>query len=107
MKKLVVVALLLALAGCSKKPLHKGKSADEWAQALRDSDVQARREAAAALAELGPHARGAVLILADALRDTDDQVRVKASLALWSLGPEGSSAAFSLAGALADRNAEV
>src|SRR5262249_31358103 len=53
MRKVVIIGMLLALAGCAKKPaLHEGKTAAQWAEGLRDPDAGARRKAGRALGAL-------------------------------------------------------
>src|SRR5947208_3487666 len=58
----------------------------EWAEALSDPTAAVRREAAAALEQLGPKAAGALLPLLEALRDDDMLVRTHAIVALGRLG---------------------
>ena len=58
----------------------------EWAEALGDPSAAVRREAAAALEQLGPKAAGALLPLLAALRDDDMMVRTHAVVALGRLG---------------------
>jgi len=58
----------------------------EWIEALADPSTAVRREAAAALEELGPKAAGALLPLLAALRDDDMLVRTHAIVALGRLG---------------------
>ena len=58
----------------------------EWVEALSDPSAAVRREAAAALEQLGPKAAGALLPLLAALRDDDMLVRTHAIVALGRLG---------------------
>ena len=58
----------------------------EWVDALADPSTAVRREAAAALEQLGPRAAGALLGLLEALRDDDMLVRTHAIVALGRLG---------------------
>jgi len=58
----------------------------EWVKALDDPSAAVRREAAAALEQLGPKAAGALLPLLAALRDDDLLVRTHAVVALGRLG---------------------
>src|SRR4051794_38716480 len=58
----------------------------EWVEALGDPSASVRREAAAALEQLGPKAAGALLPLLAALRDDDLLVRTHAVVALGRLG---------------------
>jgi HEAT repeat protein len=61
-------------------------SVNEYVEALADPSVAVRREAAAALENLGPRAAGALLPLLGALRDEDMLVRTHAIVALGRLG---------------------
>ena len=58
----------------------------EWVEALANPSAGVRREAAAALEQLGPKAAGALLPLLGALRDDDMMVRTHAVVALGRLG---------------------
>lgn len=83
-----------------KEPVYHGKPLREWVAQLRDKDSFVRSEAADALGELGPKAKGAVPGLVDLLQDQVDFVRVAAAAALGKLGPEASSAVPPLIAAL-------
>src|SRR5262249_55245928 len=107
MKRLLVIALVVSLAGCGKEATYKNKTVSEWRQDLRDASPQVRREAAQALAEIGVKAKAAVPDLGEALGDSDDQVRVQASLALWSIGPKAKESVPQLIAALKDSNVAV
>jgi len=77
MRKASLLILALLLLGCKgKEPLHKGKPASYWIEALQDRDAQVRRDAAGALAEL--KAKDAVPQLITALKDRDAGVRARA-----------------------------
>src|SRR5262249_23142993 len=110
MRKLLVLALLIALAGCGKKPaLHKGKTAAEWRQALSDPDLHVRAEARrGAITAMGAlKVKDTVPELTTALGDADDQVRSRAAEALWSLGPAAKEAVSALTPLLRDNNATI
>jgi HEAT repeat protein len=72
------------------------------AAALRDESPAARAEAADALRQLGPAARGAAPDLAEALKGSDDDLASRADAALRAVGPGARSAVIA---ALADRTA--
>src|SRR5258707_13524566 len=106
MRKLIILGLAVLLVGCGpKEPLHKGKPASYWTQALQDPDAQTRREAAGALAAL--KAKAAVPELITALKDKDDEIRAKAAEALWSIGSNSKDAIPALTAALKDKSAAV
>jgi HEAT repeat protein len=84
-KRLVWLALLLALTGGCKKdpPQSGGRTAEFWAQVLQEPDVEQRRKAATKLGPLiltDPAALPALLV---AVKDADAGVRAAAA---WSLG---------------------
>src|SRR5262245_59382212 len=85
------VALIM---GCSLTPLpaQQGKSAGEWVKLLTSEKVEERRQAAEALAKLGPAAKTAVADLAKALRDSDSKVRSWSASALGHIGAEAKAA---------------
>jgi hypothetical protein len=108
MRKVVIALLAVLSAGCSREEAAVGgKKAADWAPALRAKDPRARREAALALANLGPDANSAVRELADALKDRDPYVRAKAALALWSAGTHARPVVPTLTAALTDADADV
>src|SRR5438128_390080 len=90
MRKLIVLALLLCLAGCRKPALHQGKTVEQWAEGLRAADVQVRRDSVRALGAL--KAKGYVGPLVAALKDADEEVRSRAAEALWSIGSDAREA---------------
>jgi HEAT repeat protein len=66
----VLLAALVALAGCTREPEARGKKLSEWVNLLkRSNDVAALKETAAALTELGPNAEPAAWELVRALSD--------------------------------------
>jgi hypothetical protein len=72
MRKAGIVLLAVMSAGCSREEAAVGgKTAADWAPALRAKDPKVRREAALALANFGADAKSAVRELADALKDQD------------------------------------
>lgn len=74
------------------KAEYQGYTAGEWAAALKAPDAEARRVAAAALAEMGADARGALPELIDALDDKDPGVRRLATQVLGNIGPDAREA---------------
>src|SRR5260370_15316566 len=106
MRQALLLSLAVFLVGCGRKePLHQGKPASYWIEALQDSDAQVRRKAAGALADL--KAPDAVPQLITALKDRDGGVRSRAAEALWSIGPEAGTAVPDLTLALKDQSADV
>src|SRR6266700_428070 len=71
MRHCILVAMAFLVAGCSGAPLHKGKPASYWREALTGDDAELRREAITAMG---------------ALKDKDAKVRAKAAESLWSFG---------------------
>jgi HEAT repeat protein len=71
---------------------------------LQEKDVIARRQATAALGELGPDAAPAVASLAECLSDRDGVVRRNAALALGRVGAKAGPAVPALARAFADKD---
>ena len=65
-----------------KTVVYQGKTLEQWIEALKDKDVNVRREAAEALGELGEKAVKAVPALTQALKDKDEKVRKAAKEAL-------------------------
>src|SRR5690242_13300663 len=76
----------------------------DLADQLNESSPQLRREAAAALADLGPAAAAAVAPLVDTLRDPDPLTRAHAAVAL---GRIGTGALYRLGECLADPDERV
>ncbi|HEY1381502.1 MAG TPA: HEAT repeat domain-containing protein [Gemmataceae bacterium] len=110
MRRVILIAAL-ALCGCTRPPTEPvrahGRTAAEWAAALRGPDVKARRKAVAELANLGAADPAVVPALAGALTDRDAGVRDAAAVALYSLGPVAKDAAPALEAAKADRDPKV
>src|SRR5437763_4904898 len=68
-------------------PQVRPRGTAELVDQLRDPRSEARREATAALAEMGPGAIAALEPLLDTLTDGDPLVRATAATALGRLGP--------------------
>jgi HEAT repeat protein len=77
------------------------------AHALKDIDSRVRRQAAAALVDIGPEAKEAATALVAALDDEDRATRGLAARAAGQLGKEAKSAIPRLTELLADKSAEV
>ena len=86
-----VAALVLVLAAsvATPAPAHAGPREDALAGLANRTDVEARRRAAAALAETGTMAD--VPALVGALRDADSGVRALAERALWDVWSRSGS----------------
>src|SRR5262245_307041 len=78
MRRLLVAGLAVVLVGCGKEASFNGKPVSQWRNELKSTDVQARRQAALALSEIGSKARAAAEDLGAALEDSDEQVRINA-----------------------------
>jgi vesicle coat complex subunit len=106
MRRLIPLSVVVLALACGKKePLHEGKPASYWKEALQDQDPKVRKHAITALG--GLKVKEAVPQLTAALTDRDDEVRAKAAEALWSLGPESKEAVPALVPLLKDRSASV
>ncbi|MCI0458601.1 MAG: HEAT repeat domain-containing protein [Gemmataceae bacterium] len=93
--RLVAVYLTLSLPSATRggEPEHRtpqqppvGKSILELVKQLRHQDTEVRVAAAAALADLGPKAAGAVPALVEGLHALNEDVRLNAALALAAVG---------------------
>src|SRR5690242_12202361 len=81
MRRAPVLAIAILVLGCGpREPLHNGKPASYWKQALHDPDAQVRREAITALGAL--HVTDMVPELTADLKDRDANVRARAAEAL-------------------------
>jgi HEAT repeat protein len=69
--------------------------------ALRRGDAELRRQAAAAIRNIGPDAKDAVPDLIKALADPDGETRANAALALGGIGPGAEAAVGALVGVIA------
>jgi HEAT repeat protein len=80
----------------------------ELIEELTDEDEETRKDAAAALGEIGPPAKGAVSALVTALKkDVDEEVRRNAATALGDIGPAAKDAVPALTEALKDEDEDV
>src|SRR5258708_29688316 len=84
MRHCILVGLVLMVAGCRGAPLHKGKPASYWREALKGDDAELRREAITAMGAL--QIKDAVPDLIAALKDKDAKVRASAAESLRSVG---------------------
>ncbi len=78
----ILCALAAAFAFAADEPVFDGKGANEWAQQLKDKDPELRKQAAAALAEIGSRSTKSIPALQAALKDGDEGVREAAQDAL-------------------------
>lgn len=100
MKRIAPLFLVVLSSGCSgssQPPLAGGKPPSHWLEALKSSDSQLRKTAAAKLGNAGAVEPLAVAALIKALNDTDASVRAEAILALVKFGPEARAAVAPLA----------
>lgn len=90
MRCLLVAALLVLLAGCSRQTpptLAGGKPVSHWVEVLQSSpDAKVRKEAAFKLGNVGPTDPTAFPALVGALKDRDSVVRCEAILSLLKFG---------------------
>ncbi len=85
MRQILILVLSLLLLGCGKKePLHKGKPASYWREALKNEDPKERREAVIAMG--GLKVKDAIPELIALLKDQNTELRSCAAQAFWSLG---------------------
>ena len=107
-RSFVLCCMVVMSYGCGKEATHRGKGVAQWRESLRESDPQARREAAEALGKIGPRAKAALPELSAALKDSDDGVRTQAVIALWAMGPDARPVVPDLAALLrGDKISEV
>ncbi|MDF1663905.1 MAG: HEAT repeat domain-containing protein [Planctomycetota bacterium] len=75
-----------------KEEVHyKGKSLEQWIEALKDKDVGVRMNSILAIGEIGPKAEKAVPKLIEALKDKDKLVRGNVTWALGKIGPKAGT----------------
>jgi HEAT repeat protein len=86
----------------SSDGIYLNRTAQQWADAMRDTDSLMRRLAAYALGEIGPAARDVVPALAAALQDEASFVRTWAAAALARVEPTNTTAIAALGAAAAD-----
>jgi HEAT repeat protein len=82
------------------EPFYDGRPTSFWLNGLKKQDIEERRKATAALAQIG---KPAVPGLIDALHDPDLQVRVAAGNALAQMGADARDAVPALMGAAATK----
>jgi HEAT repeat protein len=102
MNKLLALGFLVCVSLTAR-----GADVPALARQLKDGEVEDRRAAARALADLGAEAAPAVPALTTALKDRDLFVRRFSAQALGEIGPEARSALPALETALNDRRKEV
>jgi HEAT repeat protein len=100
MRRLLLIALLLLAAGCSR-------STDHWLGQLKDSDVIKRRQAVRELALRTGDAGRIVPALTEVLRDENPYVRHDAATTLGLFGSKARSAVPALETVRKDRDANV
>jgi HEAT repeat protein len=103
MRKLVSGTVLVLFLGISVF----GAEVEDLIAKLKDSDPDARRAAAKALAEAGGDAKAATPALVQALKDKDMFVRRFSAMALGEIGAEPKAALPGLKVALNDQHKEV
>jgi HEAT repeat protein len=110
---LAAAALALALSGCERMIREEttldGLTTSQWIERLEDEeDVEARREAAQKLGELGAdEADLTVAPLIKAVHDADPLVRLYAIEALGQIGPKARRAATAVGRAVNDKDKRV
>jgi HEAT repeat protein len=100
MRKILVAALVLLAAGCSR-------STDELVGKLKAKDTADRLHAIEALSHRPGEADRIVPALSEALKDTDPFIRRNAAQGLARLGPGARPASPALRLLLKDRNKQV
>jgi HEAT repeat protein len=103
----VLFVLAFGFMGCQEKVVYKGKTVEQWIQALKDKSFLVRMNAALALGYIGPKANKAVPALIEALKDKETVVRGGAALALGEIGPKAEKAVPALIQALNDKDSTV
>ncbi|MEC8863722.1 MAG: HEAT repeat domain-containing protein, partial [Planctomycetota bacterium] len=76
----------------------------ELIEQLKSGDLNARRDAVYALADLGEKATPAVPALTDLIDDKDQQIWFQSTMALARIGPDAEAAIPKLLGKLGDRD---
>ena len=87
----VLIALLLTLVAGGPVAAAEPPTRDETVRALGHSDIQARRDAASRLGDIGTMADVGALVRA--LRDDDRETRVTAELSIWRIWARSGDAA--------------
>jgi HEAT repeat protein len=107
MKKLLALAVLVALlSGCGKRDV-KNYTVPGLTESLKDADPGVRYTAAFTLGTYGPGAREAVPALTEAVKDPDKNVRIGVVYALAEIGPDAQPAVPALQEALNDADPKV
>src|SRR5262249_55574811 len=83
----LLLVFSLSVGPAFAEPVLHGRPVSSWAGLLRHSHPTERRQAAEALAQLGPAAEPAVPALIGALADPEPEVRQAAQAALGRVGP--------------------
>jgi HEAT repeat protein len=107
MKKLLLICLVAAAAGCGGKQDTKDYSVPALIADLKAADPDTRYTAANVLGKYGPEARSAVPALTEALRDPNKNVRAGAAYALAEIGADALSAQPALKSATRDGDKDV
>ncbi|SRR5579884_327240 len=109
MRRVVLLGVLLALAGCGQAPAPQahGKPVAHWVEELRGPDAARRKKAVQVLGNVGAADPAVLPALTDAVKDRDAGVRGEAVLALLRLGPAARDAAGVLYEAERDRDPRV
>jgi chromosome segregation ATPase len=91
MRRVVTVALVLAGTALALAVLHAAPSPEDkvgdYVKALKSKDAAVRKQAAAALGEMGDKAKAAVPALREALVDPDEGVQGAVAAALEKIAP--------------------
>jgi HEAT repeat protein len=103
--ELAMIDLAGAYDGAPKVDIREATPA--LIEATEDGDAAVRAWAAHALAEIGPHAKGAVPALIKLASDSDEGCRNDSCMALGRIGPAAKDALPALRKALGDGSADV
>ena len=106
MRRVLLLALAILVAGCGKKP-SEDYSPPVLDKLLKDSDPGMRCWAAEELGKYGAQSKDYVPDLIQALKDRDKTVRVGAAYGLAGVGPDAKAAVPALKEALKDKDREV
>ena len=102
------VLIWLLACGVCVGPSHglvgqETPTVSELIEQLKSGDLNARRDAVYALADLGEKATPAVPALTDLIDDKDQQIWFQSTMALARIGPDAEAAIPKLLGKLGDR----
>jgi HEAT repeat protein len=92
MKRLGILCLGLALAGCSAEPQFDGHSADYWIGQLKSPDHLQRARAIHFVGQMGPRGKALIPELITMLKDPRPVVRHQAAFALAMFGEDSREA---------------